>query len=98
MQIAFPPLCPKSRSYSPGTYATKRFNTISGASTTRLYGSQPFDAKIKMEFLVNDNELSAVFDCWDDARGDFYNIKLPNAIFTGMRKNLFLKNLAKKIF
>ena len=91
--ISFPALCPKTRSYSPGVYATKRFNSISGAGTTRLYGSKPFDAMLTFEFLVSDSELSLVFECWHDAKGDAYDIKLPNAIFTGMKRNLFLRNL-----
>ena len=93
MKIAFPSLCPQRRTYKPGTYATKRFNSISGAGTTRLYGSEPFNAELQMEFLVTDNELTLVFNCWNDAKGDFYDIKLPNDVFVGMKKSLFLKTL-----
>lgn len=93
MKVAFPALCPNSRNYQPGSFPTKRFTSVSGAGTTRLYGSQPFNAQIRFEFLVTDPELESVFECYTDAKGDFYEIKLPREVFAGMSKSLFLKNL-----
>lgn len=93
MKIAFPPLCPRSRSFSPGVYPTKRFTSISGAGTTRLYGTLPSAAVLTMEFLVTDTELQSVFECWHDAKGDAFSIDLPTAVFAGARKSLFYKSV-----
>ena len=59
MAVSFDPLdtCgPTKRTFSPGSYATKRFSSISGAGTTRLYGSKGFDATLRMTFLLNDDD------------------------------------------
>ena len=93
MASTFPSLCPKRRSYSPGVYATKRFTSVSGAGTTRLYGSQPFDGKLSLEFLVDDSELAAVFDCWHDAKGDAFSVRFPKKVFVGMSKAVFMDSL-----
>ena len=92
MNIAFPPLCPKSRSFSPGIYPTKRFTSISGAGVTRLYGTLPSAAVLTLEFLVTDTELQSVFECWHGAKGDAYSIDLPKNVFAGVRKSLFYKS------
>ena len=93
MKIAFPALCPRTRSYSPGQYATKRFESISGAGITRLYGSQPYNGTIDFGFFVDDYELEKIFDCWHQAKGSYYSIRLPSLVFKGMARGLFLKEL-----
>ena len=92
MNIAFPPLCPKSRSFSPGIYPTQRFTSISGAGVTRLYGTLPSAAVLTLEFLVTDTELQSVFECWHEAKGDAYPVDLPKNVFAGVRKSLFYKS------
>ena len=93
MNIAFPPLCPKSRSFSPGIYPTKRFTSISGAGVTRLYGTLPSAAVLTLEFLVTDTELQSVIECWHEAKGDAYPVSLPKDVFKGVRKSIFYKSV-----
>ena len=86
---SLPSLYPKSRSYTPGEFATKRFKSVSGAGTTRLYGSKPFDCTLDLEFQCSDDAVKMFFDNWYSAKGDFRGVRLPDEYFAGMRKDVF---------
>lgn len=73
----FPDLCPTKRTYTPPQYATKRYTSISGAGTTRLYGSKGFDAGLGLEFVVNGSQLTEVTECWNRSRGSYEAVSLP---------------------
>ena len=88
MTTTFPSLCPTSRQYQPGEYPTQRFNSISGAGTTRLYGSKPYDATLNVDFNVTDSELIKIMDCWAGARGSASVLTLPDSLFQGMAAGL----------
>ena len=77
MTIPFPALCPRSRKFQPGSYATKRFATISGTSQTRLYGSKSFDATLELEFMTDDEGAASLVACYDAARGAANVLSLP---------------------
>ena len=86
MTTSFGPLdtCgPTKRSFSPGKFATKRFTSISGAGTTRLYGSKAFDAQLQLTFILSDADTCAVLECWDAAKGTYDVLQLPQEFFAG---------------
>ena len=74
---------PTKRTFVPGQYATKRFASISGAGTTRLYGSKAFDAQLRITLLLNDEDTCTVLKCWDDAYGTYDTIELPEEFLAG---------------
>ena len=74
---------PTRRSFTPGRFPTKRFDSISGAGTTRLYGSKAFSATLQLTFILNDEDTCAFLKCWDDAYGDYDTIELPDEFFAG---------------
>lgn len=80
----FPAVSPTRRSYTPGEYSTKRFDSISGAGTTRLYGSKAFNARLNLEFLLDDTNTAAVLQSWHDSRGGAQILTLPSTLFEGM--------------
>ena len=84
MTTAYPDLCPTRRAWTPGNYATRRFNAINGAGTTRLYGSRAFDATLRIEYLLTDDELAELLNCYHEARGTFDDLDLPESIFVGL--------------
>ena len=45
----FPAIAPTRRSYRAPQFPTKRFDSISGAGVTRLYGSQSFGAQLQLD-------------------------------------------------
>ena len=78
--VEFPSICPVSRKYTPPQYPTKRYAAISGAGTTRLYGSKGFDATLSLQFMVNSSELIEINDCWRSSRGDYMAVDLPDPV------------------
>jgi hypothetical protein len=78
---AFPSQCPVRRSYTPGRYQTKRFESVSGAGTTRLYGSKAFDAQIQLEYIADDATVQAFADSWHEAMGSYIPISVPASVF-----------------
>ena len=80
----FPALAPTRRSFTPGEYPTKRFNSISGAGTTRIYGSKAFDATLDLEFLLNDTDTQLILQSWHDSLGGSKTLTLPDSVFEGM--------------
>ena len=84
MPTAFPALCPSARNYAPGNYPVRRFTSINGAGTTRIYGNKSFDATLSMEFIVTDDQLEDVLECWNAALGQYDTLLLPNQLFGGI--------------
>jgi len=88
MTVSFPALCPTRRSYTPGSYATKKFNGINGASVVRLYGSKPYDAQMQLTFITDDADTKALIDSWNASYGGFDDLDLPSSVFAGMGAGL----------
>lgn len=84
MATPYPVLCATRRAWSPGEYPTRRFAAINGAGTTRLYGNRSFNANLQLEYLLDDVELAALLECYNNARGTFDELTLPNETFIGM--------------
>lgn len=82
--INFPAVSPTRRSFTPGEYPTKRFDSISGAGTTRLYGSKASNAILDLEFLLDDTNTEAVLQSWHDSLGGAKVLTLPATLFEGM--------------
>lgn len=86
--VQFPALRPTSRTYTPGSFPTKRFNSINGAGVTRIYGSKSFDASLRMQFLLGDEDTRLVIDCWHEAKGDYTPLTLSNEVYAGITEEL----------
>ena len=76
----FPAICPVSRRFKAAEFPTKRFTSINGAGTTRLYGSKAFDATLDVAFLVDDDSLVAIMDNWEASYGEYLPVTLPDAV------------------
>jgi hypothetical protein len=79
----FPSLCPVSRSYTAPSFATKRFTSISGAGTTRLYGNKGFDAQLDLQFLVDEPTLISVMASWEESYGTYLPVVMPDSVVSG---------------
>ena len=81
--MSFPAICPVSRRFKAAEFPTKRFTSISGAGTTRLYGSKGFDATLDVQFLVDDDNLVAIVDNWEASMGTYLPVTLPPSVIAG---------------
>lgn len=88
MSVSFPALEPTRRTFTPGQYPTKKFDSISGASTTRLYGSRAFDAQLNMDFVTSDADTISLLNSWHASKGGAYTMTLPNSVFSGATADL----------
>ena len=88
MTVSFPELCPTKRTYTAGLFPTKKFGSISGASTVRLYGSKAYDAELQLSFLVDDLGAQQLLDSWSESRGGFDTLSLPASVFAGVGPDL----------
>ena len=88
MTVDFPALCPTRRSLRAGEYPTKRFDSISGASVTRLYGSKAFNAQLQLSFLLSDEDMAAVLQSYHDSYGGADDLNLPEEVYGGMSETL----------
>jgi len=79
----FPDICPVSRQFTAGQFPTRRFNSISGAGTTRLYGSKAFDSRLELEFIVDNETAGIIFDTWYEGFGTLERLFLPPSVLTG---------------
>jgi len=84
MTVDFPAISPTQRSYTPGEYPTKRFTSVSGAGSTRLYGSKAFNATLKLEFLQDDAGTQSILKSWHESYGGARILSLPATLFEGM--------------
>lgn len=85
MATPFPTIKPTGRRASQGQYPVKRFTSIAGTGTSRVYGSQPFGASLELEFSnIPDSAAHDVVAAYDATRGSFGTLTLPSAIWDGM--------------
>lgn len=89
MTTTFPNLKPSSRQVTAGQYAVKRFTTISGTGTSRVYSSQPFNASMDLSFNnINDEATLSLLTAYEEARGSYGTLQLPEVVWEGTSYDL----------
>ena len=88
MTTSFPDICPQRRQFTAGQYAVKRFSSVSGASSTRLYGSAPFDAQLQLSYLLSDSDMADFLQSWHDSKGGAGVLQLPDGVYGGVDASL----------
>lgn len=91
MTVNFPPLSPSSRQIKLGQYAVQRFISIAGTGTSRIYGSQPFNSTLELEFAnVSDVDTLLVIQAHEAARGSYDVLILPATLWEGLDSEMFV--------
>lgn len=89
MTIAFPALTPSSRQITLGQYAVQRFVSIAGTGASRIYGSQPFNSSLELEFAnVSDADVILIIHAYEAARGAYEVLSLPLTIWEGVEAEM----------
>ena len=89
MSVPFPEISPISRSFSQGRWPTKRFTAMNGVSTTRIYGDKSTEATFELQFLVDDDAMTLIMDCYRRSEGAFGEVELADAMFDGTSDSVF---------
>lgn len=89
MSTPFPSITPSSRKVQQGQYAVRRFSSIAGTGTTRVYGSQPFNSSMDLEFAnISDEQAQLIMDAYEAARGSYDALTLPDVLWEGVEAGL----------
>jgi hypothetical protein len=87
--IAFPALTPSSRQITLGQYAVQRFVSIAGTGASRIYGSQPFNSSLELEFAnITDADVILIVQAYETARGSYEVLSLPLTIWEGVESEM----------
>ena len=89
MSVPFPELSPTKRSFQQGRWPTKRFVSMNGSSTTRIYGDKSTEATLDLEFLVDDDGMTDLLNCYRRADGVYQEVELSDAMFEGTSSSVF---------
>lgn len=54
-----------------------------------MYGSKAFDAALDLQFILDDDALLLVINCWNNAYGSYDTLVLPSEIFSGINAALY---------
>ena len=62
---------------------------MAGTGTSRIYGSQPFDSKMDLEFSNRlDRDVLKIVEAHESSRGAYDVLELPDEIWSGMEDAL----------
>jgi hypothetical protein len=89
MSITFPSIKPSSRSFKLGSFPTKVYRALSGATAKRSFGNRPFGYEIQLTFSnIDDTKVSQLLKHYMDTSGGFSRFLLPPSVFAGMDATL----------
>lgn len=82
--MAFPSLAPTNRSYSPGDWPIKRFESQSGVEVRILYGSQRVGATLELSYdNIRDSEAQQFLADYDNKLGTLRTFTIPAGTLSG---------------
>jgi hypothetical protein len=85
----FPGIKPTGRSFKLGTYPTKVYRALSGATFKRSFGNRAFGYELSLEYVnIKDNVTNQLIDHYNVTAGGFTRFTLPNEVFAGMNSDL----------
>lgn len=89
MAIQFPALKPTARSFKQGTFPTKVYRALSGATVKRNFGNQAFGFEMQLEFQnIPDASAALILKHYSDTQGGFQRFTLSDELFAGMTAEL----------
>lgn len=87
--MAFPSLAPTARSFDPGDWPIKRFNSQSGAEIRILYGSQRVNARLELSYdNITDSEAQQFLTDYYSQLGTLRTFTVPSAVTAGTSVNM----------
>jgi len=89
MSTPFPSLKPSAREITLGTYPTKTYRALSGATVKRSFGNRPHGYQLELEFRnINDSVTAQILEHYTSNSGGFTRFTLPETLFAGMSDTL----------
>ena len=82
--MSYPTLRPSERSYTPGDWAVKRHNSMSGAEIRIRYGDKRFNARFSLSYRnIPDSEAYKFLEHYNTQLGTYKKFTLPVEVLAG---------------
>jgi hypothetical protein len=89
MAVPFPAIKPSARTFKLGTFPTKVYRALSGATVKRSFGNRAYGYQMELEFQnIPDATTSQILAHYNDTSGGFQRFTLPAQLFAGMNATL----------
>lgn len=89
MTVAFPALRPSSRTYQAGQFPVSVVTAQSGVTVRRIYANKRNRSSLDLDFQnISDSDAAAILACYEQARGTFEDLSLPEEVTAGSRSDL----------
>ena len=89
MSIIFPSLKPSQRNFKLGTFPTKVYRSLSGATAKRSFGNNPFGSELQVVLsTIDDASTELILEHYSETFGGFTRFELPSSLFSGMSDGL----------
>jgi hypothetical protein len=89
MSQTFPQIKPSEREFTLGTFPTKTYRALSGATVKRSFGNKPYGFQLRLIFAnVKDEITSQLLSHYTVTSGGFVRFTLPSTVFAGMSATL----------
>jgi hypothetical protein len=89
MADQFPNLKPSDRQFKLGSYPTKTYRALSGATVKRSFGNRPTGYELQLRYTnISDDITVQLLDHYTSTSGGFERFTLPAALFAGMSSDL----------
>jgi hypothetical protein len=89
MTVPFPAIKPSTRSFKQGTFPTKIYRALSGATIKRNFGNRAFGFELQLEFQnISDASAALILKHYSDTQGGFQRFTLSSELFAGMTAEL----------
>ena len=82
--MSYPTFTPSARTYNPGNWAVKNYNSMSGREIRIRYGDKRFNAKLTLQYQnIADTDADDFLSHYNSQFGTYEAFTLPPEVFTG---------------
>ncbi len=91
--MAYPTLKPSARTYTPGNWANKQYNSISGSETRIRYGDKRYNATLQLTYSnISDTDADKFLVDYDANFGTYKKFTLPSEVLAGWSGSNYIPN------
>ena len=91
--MSYPTFTPSARSYNPGNWAVKNYNSMSGREIRIRYGDKRFNAKLSLQYQnITDTDADDFLSHYNSQFGTYEAFTLPAEVLTGWGAGSYIPN------
>ena len=91
--MSFPTLAPTARTFDPGDWPVKKYNSMSGAEVRIRYGNKRFNAKLSLQYNnIADKSADDFLTHYESQFGTYKAFTVPTQVLSGWTGNNYIPN------